>query len=546
MQIAIPELFGKASLRLFEALNTPRALSCAILMRYEEFGQLVNLTTDPRSYEDPQSYYRDCVATDWVRKCAGLPTGIDTPAVARQDFLECEKVNARTNARLAPFIYNGPFTGPSDERIGGFLHSVKKVIRDILGPLPLDLDGKFGPGSTFEDRGQLCTLPDKISSRPTVTSGAHCFTDLWGDTLWSRALTKSHPYRSGPKRVRGNRFTTVPKDAKKDRGIAIEPSLNVYYQLAVGRHIRGRLRLNGIDLKGGQTIHQQFAEGASADPDFRVPGGMATIDLKSASDSVSRNLVKLLLPEEWYTLLASLRSPATRFAGRWYYLEKFSSMGNGFTFELETLIFLSVALAVCGSDGHPGHTVLVYGDDIIVPTKHASTLLSVLRFLGFTANPQKTYLDSHFRESCGGDFFRGKPVRAHFVKELPSEPQHWIAIANGLHRVQKSFDSMGISVTVRRAWLCLLDAIPSQIRSCRGPAELGDLVITDDDYRNWIVKIEDGTRYVRVWRPVHSLLPFHHWRAEVVLAYAVYGASSSGVSPRDNVSGYKHDWTAFS
>lgn len=546
MQIAIPELFGKASLKLFEALDTPRALTCALLLKHKEFGQLVSLTTDPRSYEDATSYYRDAVATDWMRKCAGLPTGIDTPAVAVDDFFKCEKENARTNARLAPFVYGGPFDGVRDERIGCFIQSVKKVLRDILGPVPSSLDGRFGPGSTFEDRGQLCTLPDKMSSRPTVTVGARCFSDLWGDTLWSRALVQSHPHRSDPKSVRGNRFTTVPKDATKDRGIAIEPSINVYYQLAIGGHIRDRLKRVGIDLNEGQGIHQRFAEDASRDPDFLVPGGMATIDLKSASDSVTRNLVKLLFPEEWYTVLESLRSPATQLNGRWYYLEKFSSMGNGFTFELETLIFLSVALAVCGSGGHPGRTVLVYGDDIIVPCRHASTLLSVLRFLGFTANHRKTFLESHFRESCGGDFFRGKPVRAHFVKELPTEPQHWIAIANGITRIQKSLDACGSSISVRRAWLCLLDAIPSHVKSCRGPVELGDLVIHDDIYQNWVVKVRHGIRYVRVWRPVHERLPLHHWRANIVLAYAVYGGSSRGVSPRKNVSGFKNGWTAFS
>jgi hypothetical protein len=554
MQVIFPELFRKVSLKLFETLDTPRALSCALLLKYGEYGQLVSLTVDPRNYEDAEPFYRDSVAVDWLRKCAGLPTGIDTPAVAHADFLSCERNNARTNARLSPFIHGGPFDGVHDERVGGFLRSVKKVIRDILGPLPKELNPRFGPGSTFEDRGRRCLLPDKMSSRPTITSRARCLLDLWQETAWSRALLEAYPHKSDPKTVRGNRFTTVPKDAKKDRGIAIEPSLNVYYQLGVGGAIRSRLKRAGIDLNDGQILHRQVACAASLPPLWRDGEEMATIDLSSASDTVSRKLVQLLLPEEWFELLHTLSSPLTCVNGRWHYLEKFSSMGNGFTFELETLLFLGISLAVGGRSCHPGVNVFVYGDDIIVPTRIAPSLLSVLRFLGFKSNDRKTFLDSHFRESCGGDFFKGQPVRAHFVKELPSEPQHWVAIANGLDRVQSNLRVMGSSLDLKRVWFLTLDSIPSHVRSCRGPSELGDLVIRDEE-AHWATRIRHGIRFVRVYRPIGISVPLLRWRPEIQLAYALYQAGSTigvssrpfrGVSPRDSVSGYKQGWTAFS
>nr|URG16464.1 MAG: RNA dependent RNA polymerase [Leviviridae sp.] len=546
MKVHLPELFRKLSLKLFEGLDTPRALTCALLLRAEEYGQLVALRVDPRDYEDPEAYFRDQTATEWLRKCDGLPTGIKTARVAEAAFLECELSNARTNARLSPYLHNGPFEGPEEVRIGDFLLRVKQVISDALGPLPRELNPKFGPGSTFEDRGALCLLPDKLSSRPTVSLASRSLLDIWGKTLWCRELAREHPHRSDPKTVRGNRFTTVPKDATKDRGIAIEPSINVYYQLGLGQAIRRRLKLVGIDLDHGQAMHAQVARAASLPPLWSWLDGQATLDLSSASDSVSRVLVQLLLPEDWFSALRCLASPSTLFKGRWHYLEKFSSMGNGFTFELETLLFWGISTVTCGSKAITGRDLLVYGDDIIVPSRSAPSLISVLRFLGFSLNTRKSFVDSHFRESCGGDFFKGFAVRPHYVKELPSEPQHWMAIANGLFRIRKQFAALGSGVDLSKAWFTCLDAIPSHIRSLRGPEELGDLVIADEP-RFWSPRWRsNGFRYFKVYRPILKKVGLQHWKPGIQLAYAVYGGASSGVSPRDDVSGYKIGWTAYS
>jgi hypothetical protein len=312
--------------------------------------------------------------------------------------------------------------------------------------------------------------------------------------------------------------------------------------------------LDGIDLRNGQDIHRQVACEASKD------GHLATIDLSNASDTVSYNLVKLLLPAKWFHLLDSLRSPFTLINGKWVKLEKFSSMGNGFTFELETLLFLAISLVAVRQKTIPVRgSVLVYGDDIIVPSTSAKNVIEFLKFLGFTPNEKKTFSEGWFRESCGGDYFRGAAVRPHFLKELPNEPQDFIRFANGLRRVGMGHgDDLHRYDFTFRAWLRVLDAIPSPIRRLRGPQDLGDIVIHDDRTDLWSAKRRNSIRYIRCYKPVPARrVGWGHWHPSVVLATALYGLGDGsrgplnhrdggGVTPRGAVSGYRVGWAVYS
>jgi hypothetical protein len=353
--------------------------------------------------------------------------------------------------------------------------------------------------------------------------------------MWAKACASSGKEVSF---VPGNRFTTVPKDCEKDRGIAIEPSINVFYQLGYGRVIRRRLKDSGIDLTNGQDIHRLFAREAS------IRGHLVTLDLSNASDTICRNLVKLLLPRKWFTVLNDLRSKKTEFRGRWRVLEKFSSMGNGFTFELETLIFLGLLLGLSRSDHKllPGKNVFVYGDDIILPSEYSNDVVPMLSFFGLTVNKRKTFVDGPFRESCGGDYFLGEDVRPYFLKELPNEPQQLISMANGIRALAK--DSKVRSRVIARAWLCILDALPSNIRSLRGPSDLGDLCVHDDEER-WQFRWRHGIRYIKVYRPArYRKVSWSNFRPDVTLASAVYGVpwGNGGIIPRNSLASYKIGW----
>lgn len=196
-----------------------------------------------------------------------------------------------------------------------------------------------------------------------------------------------------------NKVTYVEKDVTTLRPIAIENSLNVMLQLGVHSLLCSVLAgLNNELPLTGQTRHREMARLAS------ISRGMSTIDLSSASDTICVGLCRLLLPSDWFRLLYQLRSPTSLLKdGTVIPLEKMSSMGNGFTFALETLIFRALAKAV-----YPDETVSVYGDDIIVPEHSVHLLMDLLRFCGFKVNSSKSYFgDVPFRESCGADWHNG-------------------------------------------------------------------------------------------------------------------------------------------
>jgi hypothetical protein len=542
----------QAALAICEGLATPTSLGAWLRLKYGEFDDLASMRVHPKHYLDAKSYGRDAIAASFLRKYVDLPTTIDRKAVALENFWKSERQCFRTNERLQPYVEG--FSHPSTTKgMLDFLSRVRKIVSSLLGPCPDLMDGRFGPGATFGDRGNLTTVPDKMSSRPTLTPSAIYFTFPWSGTAWAKACVADGRDLAF---VRGNRFTTVPKDCTKDRGIAVEPSINLFYQLAYGGLMKRRLSKAGFDLLRAQDLHKRVACAASKD------GLFATIDLSNASDTVCTNLVKLVLPSRWFDVMSDLRSSFTLCEEKWVRLEKFSSMGNGFTFELETTIFAAITMAcmeVKGLTPLPGENVFVFGDDIICPTEVFIEVDTALRFLGFTPNEEKTFSMGPFRESCGGDYFNGVDVRPYFLKEEPNEPQQYIALANGIARLgrQDPFDS-GRSRDLRRAWFCVLDALPTNIRRLRGPPELGDLVIHDDDEIHWQTSVKHSIRYFRCYRPARfKRVGWENWKPDVVLAAALYGVGdtvvgplgnqrSVGLTPRDAVLGYKVAWVPHS
>jgi hypothetical protein len=171
--------------------------------------------------------------------------------------------------------------------------------------------------------------------------------------------------------------------------------------------MRKKLKRVGINLED-QSLNQglaMFGSIPNMDDDPYV-----TIDLSSASDSVSIELCRYMLPPDWFDFMNQIRSSCYMIEGLKTPYEKFTTMGNGFCFPLETLLFASLC--------HTASTVMskpsdfsVYGDDIIVRRSVADRVLDLLRICGFKANREKTFLSGPFRESCGADWFEGVDVR---------------------------------------------------------------------------------------------------------------------------------------
>lgn len=487
-------------------IDSARSLTVRLMVKYGEWDQLVKLVCSPYDYEasklevtsqkniliarilrkarnpafawhSPASFRGDYQITELLRKCEDLPTTYDREAAALTSFEESEEMCRVSNGRLKTLRWqlDNCYAGPIQDTWLNLTVFARREIASILGPIPDDLQPSFSSGSTYRDR--LYILPqDKMSNRPAVTSACwEVVKDLWDKTLWSKSLCSERPGSSTPLIVEGNRFSSVPKTAITNRGICVEPVLNVAYQLSVGKIIRKRLRRVGIDLKFGQTVHGKAVRSASMTRD------VGTIDLSAASDSVSYQLVKLLLPREWFDLLDALRSPRTKVQGVWKTNYKFSSMGNGYTFELETLIFFAISKAVARALKLLNPYIKVYGDDIIVDTAVARPLIRALNFFGFKTNSRKTFVDGvPFRESCGQDYYHGQPVRGHYIKKIPTEAQDFIALANGIRRMSKyEVDTFGGIYSYKRAWNKAVGALTSHQRKCVGPEHLGDFVIHD-------------------------------------------------------------------
>lgn len=206
----------------------------------------------------------------------------------------------------------------------------------------------------------------------------------------------------------------VPKNAKTYRSICKGGSVNVMVQLAYGDEMTERLAAFGLDLSD-QSKNQKLALEGS------LTGQLATLDLSSASDTISIELVYHLLPVDWALALASCRSAKAVLEGKTITLEKFASMGNGYTFPLESLIFWALSSAASETVQSPNYGFAsVYGDDIIVDTLAVPAVKHVLEVCGFTINVKKSYWTGPFRESCGADYYKGIDIRPVYQKELIS------------------------------------------------------------------------------------------------------------------------------
>lgn len=534
--------------RAFNALcvnvNTPIALKAQACLNSSDWVGLTTIEVDISGYSCPRLLSGDLQIAAFFKKYPGFDLGIDLEAKAIDSFWQSERQCFRSNRYLTPLLDDPVIYGSG---VCDLLGRARKEVRRILGPLPCvdKLEPRFGPGSTYLDVGPLTTVPDKMSDSYTLTQSARFLLEPWDKTAWSRHAASSQPFQSNDDPdcdidddhaprietiVRGNRFTTVEKDAWKRRGICIEPSINLFYQLGVGEWLTKRLlRTCRWDKDNIQEHHKLLAKQASLD------GLHATIDLSNASDTVCEALVRLLLPEDWFNFLDKIRSHHTRVGGRWVKLEKFSSMGNGFTFELETIVFRAIVVAsqkeaFTFRGEWFGGEVSVFGDDIICPTSSTQDVMAALTFFGFETNKKKTFLDGSFRESCGGDYFKGHDVRPHYLKEIINEPHQYIALANGLRRFGIRHILCGGPDVYRFPRLVILGQLPKQIRDLTGPERLGDLVVCDEEH-TWRTTVRSSIRYIRVWRPVaFERTPWAHFRPGVVLASALYGVSDG--SPR--------------
>jgi hypothetical protein len=250
--------------------------------------------------------------------------------------------------------------------------------------------------------------------------------------------------------VAGSKHFNVDKDNEKDRNCGKEPTGNMNAQQAIMDQLVHGLKhhpLFGLDLSVLPEVHQKLAYASSLDR------SRATLDCKNASDSILLILVEFLFSAneasiKWLWFLKKFRCDFMEVKGEQHLLPMISTMGNAYTFPLETMFFYVLSLATvhvvknphsptCLVDKALVLDVSVFGDDIIVPTETAGDVIKVLQQCGVEMNVTKSFYDDYpFRESCGADFFAGRDVRPFNIKVPPEGPNGEIAwlyiIFNGL------------------------------------------------------------------------------------------------------------------
>jgi len=316
-------------------------------------------------------------------------------------------------------------------------------LNSCIGP---SVDGSFDLDSIREGMGVgpgAAQRADATSFHSKLFEGEMSYTDPALIPYYRAALVETGLWADAERRrfeeygftkVRGGKVFFATKNAEISRTCCTEPNLNMLVQKAVGTFLEKRLEWYfGIRLSTQPDFNRELVRIGSID------GSFGSIDLVSASDSIGYHMLCRALRDSFLkgVLRMSRCNTAVLPDGSEVVLRMISTMGNGFTFPLQTVIFSSAVRAVYDLMGFPcvsSKTQFgVYGDDIVVRRETYQFLIKMLNKLGFQVNVGKSFNDGVFRESCGHDYCRGVNIRGVYVKSLEI-PQEVYSLVNRLVR----------------------------------------------------------------------------------------------------------------
>lgn len=406
----------------------------------------------------------------------------DSQVLITKDFIE----DFRKTPIMKEYL---EFFNERDPRILRYILSFLEFGRKV-GYVADDLDAKaFHLWQQVEDRLKFNELPHFIDSLRAVIhwmfetgwvegsflpkhgSGAVAEMGVWGSEGKNRAITVDPKIAYMYERLESDelclgtptgfelpgkdvglstaRLRFVPKDINKTRSICMEPIDFQWAQQAVRVWYERWLELGPLRhfvTLEDQTRNQIMCWHGSMTSD------LATIDLSSASDSVSLQLVKAVFPAKVLKHLLATRSRLvdTGFDKEPIEVKKFAPMGSALCFPVQSTIFSAVVLMVSiaqsyGRDVWNGDTIAdlsirhafavtyggdmahrhytrfaVYGDDIVCDKQVTSNTIRSLEELGFNVNTEKSYVDEvAYRESCGIHCFNGFDVTPFKLKTKP-------------------------------------------------------------------------------------------------------------------------------
>lgn len=447
-----------------QALDCPRSLAVWLLYESGEHQQLLELPYDPLHFNSVREARDSYLATEFLSKFTGLVLDRDLDEVAFTKFREFEALCKETNGRFRNLSSDPKFKGPIVWLHNATIRKIDRILGDF-SPEELITKANWGPGASTLIKRRDASPARKFQFETGITRDLF---DLIPPTLLGEAYPawSAHLVEQGfPNFQVGNKVITVPKSAKTNRVIAIEPGINLWFQLAIGDMVRERLLRFGIDTRN-QGANQRLAQAGS------ITGKLTTVDFSSASDSISAAVVEELLPPRWFLLLDSCRSKYGFLKDDLIRWEKFSSMGNGFTFPLQTLIFFAAAEAVKEYLSARGK-VSAYGDDVIIPTSCFELFSKLVDFYGFRINGEKTHHASPFRESCGAHFYLGFDLKPLYLKDRVSDVPSIYRLANAVRRLAHRGMYFSCDARFRTMFEHLVHSVPVALR-LRIPDSLGD------------------------------------------------------------------------
>lgn len=401
-----------------------------------------------------KTVYAKGLADSFYKKLCPTTSSESADAAALEKF---KAVNAR--------IPDGKFDFSADDEADASFYSyfksnLNRCVGFDIGDRNYDLDFirshmDVGPGAA--QKADASHIVSKLFEGEMSYNGPEFLIALYRAAIvdtGSWADAEMHRFtRFGFTKVDGTKIFFAKKNAEISRTCGTESNLGMLFQKSLGAYFEYRLFKHfGINLSVQADFNKSLARIGSID------GSFGTIDLVSASDSVNTQLVLDSFDDGFHkSIMMMCRSELAILPNsEKLVLKMISTMGNGFTFPLQTIIFASAVKSVYQLMGYPcadpSSQFGVFGDDIIVRREAYVYLARMLAKLGFEVNEAKSFNNGPFRESCGGDFYNGHNVRGIYISSLET-PQ---LVCSAINRLLRWSARSGIKLHKTIEWLLQL------------------------------------------------------------------------------------------
>jgi len=372
---------GPVSYESFKQILRVQHSACGALIA--PLSELIDLWFEK---EEPENFFRLHTAFSYVTRL-NIPDADDLQDKALEDFLATEERLSKVE--------------PTNEEAqlirAWFAHDFDYHLIDNFEP-------KHGPGGVADTLDDLVSKYKVLGSDPLTR-----YMDL-------RVGGKSTRPRPPVPFERTAEVLFVPKSVDKLRTICMEPTTLQWYQQGINEAVVSYIGRSNhhylarrIDLQHQEKNRELAWEGS-------LDGSFATIDLSSASDSVSWALIKKWFHRtQVYKWLLASRSRFARYKHLVIESKKYAPMGSSLNFIIECIVFAAIceaSIIEAGEDPNQSR-FRVYGDDIVIETRFVPYLERRLAQNGFLLNSTKSFSSPGylvFRESCGGEYLNGADV----------------------------------------------------------------------------------------------------------------------------------------